>query len=377
MILTYKYKLLHTKKQHAYLNMLLEEQRILYNAALQERIDCYKKTKKSISYFDQCKSLTEIRNEEIDNIPVNIQRWTLKRLDDSYKSFFRKNKGFPRFRSIKRWRSFGFAEWSGIRLKNSKLYIGKKRIRINMHRSLPENAVIKSCVFTKDNDCSICLQIQIPDVKQRDINTSIGIDVGISSLATLSNGTKISNQQVTKKYKKQLRVVQRSLARKKRGSNRRKKAIIELRKIYRKIKNTRDTYLHQISCDLVGRYDLIATEDLNIKGMVQSNLAKSIHDVSWSKLRQLLAYKAEGAGKRLIAVDPKYTSQTCSECGYIDKKNRNGSKFVCLGCGFECDADINASVNILNRAVASPEFDNVIQWDERRIGNINLKENSN
>jgi putative transposase len=371
MLLTYQYLISATKAQHRQLDALLTEQRALYNAALQERIECYRHTEQTRSFYDQCKSLTEWRHIDAAAaaLPVMLQRWTLKRVDDAYRAFFRRVKakagkaGFPRYKSIDRWHSFGFHQWSGIRIKGSKLYLAgvTRGLRVNWHRPLPKDAAIKSCVFTKqDFGWTISLQVQLPDVAPRMIGSAIGIDMGINALVILSDGSKIPNQCTTNEYAVKLRVAQRALARKRRGSKRRKKTRLEVTRLHRQIRNSRNTHLHQVSRHLVNSYDLIAIEDLKVKGLAQGHLAKSVHDVAWGKLRQQLSYKAAGAGSHVVAVDAKYTSQLCSGCGCLVKKDLSERVHMCSDCGLVLDRDVNAARNILCRAVVRPEVGNVI-----------------
>jgi putative transposase len=159
-ILTYRYRLLPLKSQHRALERLCASQRELYNAALEERIDCYRKTGKTRTYIDQCKALTECRHElpDMGELPANLQRWTLKRLDDAFQGFFRRLKarngkaGFPRFRGKGRWEAFGFAEFSGIRFDGKRLrFAGMPGgLKVHLHRELPEHANVRSCVFRRD-----------------------------------------------------------------------------------------------------------------------------------------------------------------------------------------------------------------------------------
>ena len=317
--LTYKYRLLTRRRDHERLNTLLESQRQLYNSALQERIGAYKIAKKSVSFYDQCKSLTECRQEfnEMKKVPVNLQRGTLKRLDNAYKGFFRRIKvkgekaGFPRFKGWGRfntleWAEFGGMTFNGQRIK-SKAF---GSIKVYLHRPLPEVYSIKTVKLVRDlKGWHVCFALQVPDVPKIPVNSQIGVDVGLTSLITLSNGEKISNIRPSLKHERKLRLTNRALARCKKGSNRRKKVKRALQSVHAKIKNTRQTYLNQVSSKLVKDYDLIALEKLNIKKMVQSRLAKSINDVSWGQLANMITYKAEKAGKSVIFVDPKYTSQ--------------------------------------------------------------------
>ena len=387
MIISYKYRLLPTKSQHACLREILESQRILYNAALEERIGCYKKTGKGRSYMDQCKGLTEWRKEESE-VTVNMQRWTLKRLDDAYSAFFKRLKkgsgkaGFPRFRGKGWWKSFGFAEFSGIGLKEGKLRFKglAGALRIHMHRPLPVDADIRSCVITKDlKGWSVSLQIKIPCADTKEVITSIGVDVGLMAFATMSDGSSIPNPRIARKAQKRLRLLQRKFSRCKRNSKNRNKARAAVARAHLKIANTRDTFLHQASAGMVNRFDAIAVEKLQVKNMGHGTMAKSIHDASWSKWFGQLRYKAERAGTQVAAVDPRYTSQTCSGCGVIVKKQLQDRVHDCKDCGLVLDRDHNAAINILERGkeqfvgVVAHREANVEQWFKRSPRNAILE----
>lgn len=361
-ILTYKFRLLPTKAQHAALSRILEDQRQLYNAALEERIGCYAKTGKSRSYFDQTAALTVWRQSDIDARATHraIQTWTLQRLDHAYKGFYRRVKskngraGFPRFRGKGWWRSFGFATFSG------RCFDGKRlrwkglpgSLRVHLHRALPAGDIL-SCSFTRTGTgWHVCLQMRVECAARRGATAVVGIDVGLTHLATLSTGETIPNVRPAKRAERELRRRQRAVARCKRGSARRVKTRAKLARLYGKIANTRATYLHQVSADLARRFDVIAIENLNVKGLAGSMLAKSVHDASWGRLRLLLTYKAARAGCELIEVDPRYTSQACSGCGVIAKKELSERVHDCADCGTVLDRDHNAALNILRKAVA-------------------------
>lgn len=371
--LNYKHRLLPTKKQHAALRMLLEDQRVLYNAALEERISCYRKTGKSLSYMSQAKSLTIWRkeDEEAASHPVSLQRWTIKRLDDAFQAFFRRVKardrrvGFPRFKGKGYWDSFGFLEFEGVRLIDKRLRIKgfPGGLKVHFHRSLP--SVPLGCTISRDSKgWSVCFQVKVPIDQKKDIKTQIGLDAGLLHLATLSDGTIIPNPRIAKKAEAAMRRKQRALSRCKRGSKRRRKVKAEVTKLHSTIANTRSTYLHQVSADLVQSYDLIAIEKLNLKGLVQTNLAKSFNDAGLGKLRQLLIYKAEKAGGKVVEVDPKYTSQICPECGTVAKKDLSQRRHECA-CGCDMDRDHAAAVVILSRAMQGPVAHNVTGCGER------------
>ena len=361
-VLTYKYRLRPTKPQHAALADILESQRILYNAALQERIDCYRKTGKSLSYMGQCKGLTELRKEaQFSSLPLNIQRWTIKRLDEAYAGFFRRLKsaggkaGFPRYRSKNRWRTFGFAEYKGISIDGRRVRFSglPGSLCIHLHRPLPDDKPL-DCTITRDHKgWLIAMRCRKRIAVLPASGRQVGIDMGLTTLAMLSTGEAIPNPRVAKRAERQLRRRQRALARCKRGSNRRRKVKSQVTRLHARIANTRRTYLHQVSARLVLENDLIVVEKLNVNGLAAGMLAKSVHDAAWSKLKEMIAYKAAKAGRRLVEVKAAGTSQTCPECGQVRTKSLAERVHRC-DCGCVMDRDHAAAIVVMQRAVVSP-----------------------
>jgi putative transposase len=374
---SFKYRLLPSKKQHAALAEILESQRILYNAAKQERDDCYRKTGKGRSYRDQKKALTELRREpEYAAFPLRLQRWTIERVDDAYRGFFRRvngggKAGCPRYKSRERWRTFGFAEFSGITLRGGRIRFKglPSSIRLHLHRALPESKPL-CCSFTRDaKGWYVCIQYRVLAVELPSTGRQIGIDVGLKELCVFSSGESVPNPRVAKQAERKLRIGQRALSRCKRGSNRRKKVKASFARLHDRIRNTRATYLHQISARVVRENGLIAMEDLN-SGLRTGILAKSVHDAGWGILNRMIAYKAESAGRKFIEVDPKNTTQACGGCGVIVPKTLNERWHSCPHCGLEMDRDHNAAINILRKGVLALGQLNVAGCGERVAGNL-------
>jgi putative transposase len=345
----------------------------LYNAALEERIDCYRKTGKTRTYIDQCKALTECRRElpEMGALPANLQRWTLKRMDDAFQGYFHRLKarsgkaGFPRFRGKERWEAFGFNEFSGIQFDGKRLrFAGMPGgIKLHLHRPLPDDADIRSCVFRRDGSgWFICLQIKIEVAEKRSVASAVGVDLGLKVFAWCSDNVVIPNPRIARRAEKELRRRQRALARCKRGSLRRHKVRAQVARLHRKIADTRNTWLHQKSAELVKRADVIVVEDLNVSNMLRHpTLARSIADASWSRFVSMLAYKAEKAGGHLIRVDPRNTSQECSGCHELVPKLLAVRTHACPSCGLHIPRDYNSSLNILRAGIGAGAL-NVIGW---------------
>lgn len=378
MILAYRYRVLPTKRQHRTLEAILESQRQLYNAALEERIGAYRKAGVARSYMDQTKALTEWRQSDPDAraLPVSLQRATLKRLDEAYKAFFQRLKagskaGFPRFRGKGWFDSFGFREFYGITLRNGRLrFKGMPgSLRIHLHRSIPEEAMIKSCIFRRDAkgwDVSFAVALEAPPL--RTTCRAVGVDLGLKTFAAVSDGTLIPSLRAARRGERQLRVAQRALARKKPGSRSRTKARTTLARCHAAIARQRANHLHQASAQLVRNFDLIAVELLNIDALARSGLARAVHDASWAKFISMLRYKAERAGARLIEVDCRNTTQNCAGCGTRVPKALGDRHHDCPHCGLSIDRDLNAALNVLRRAGVGPGLPNVAGGCGMRAG---------
>ena len=376
MLLTHRYKLRPTRAQYADLDRVLELQRLLYNACLQERIEAWRKAGLSITKLDQNKSLTQIRSFDAAYaaMPVSLSRWSIAKVDDAMGGFFKRVKkgqtpGFPRFRGMGRWSTFGFDEWQGIRLKGDRLLFKPfaTGIRVHLHRELPSND-IRSCTFTrKGRHWFVCFVVDVPVAERHaQEGTAVGIDVGIEHLLTTSEGEHVENVRPRSRRERQLRIAQQALARCKRGSKRRRKVKERLRTVQRRILQARDTHLHQVSAALARRYETIAVEDLKLRNMTRSargtvdepgtnvaqkaGLNRALLDAAPGKLIQMLTYKAARAGGRIIKVDPKNTSQACSSCGTLVRKALDERRHRC-SCGLDLHRDHNAALNVLGRAM--------------------------
>ena len=369
MIVTYRYRLLPTKRQHRALEHILESQRQLYNAALEERIGAYGKAGLTRTYFDQCKALTEWRQSdpEASALPVNLPRATLKRLDDAYRAFFRRvakggKPGFPRFRGKGWFGSFGFREFAGIMLKAGHLRFKglPGSLRIHMHREFPTEVSPRACTFKCDTKgWTVSLSLEIEAQASRTVQRLVGMDLGISTFAALSDGGFIPSIRAARKAEHRLRAARRSLSRKQRGSGGRREARTALARCHAAVTRQRAEHLHQASARLVRDYDAIVVESLNVNGLAGSVLAKDVHDASWAKFISMLRYKAERAGARVIEVDPHNTSQDCSGCGMRVPKSLADRHHDCPHCGLSINRDLNAARNILNRAGVGPGLRNV------------------
>ena len=312
MYLTYKYRLITDKRDRNKLEFLLENQRYLYNSALEHRRTLWKKHGKSVSYQDQCKELTTLRrsSKEYRDIPVNLQRGTLKRLDEAYQGYFRRVKkgeksGYPRFKGKGWFDTLEFAEFFGVTLKGNRL---KSKafgsLRVHFHREMPEGKIKTAKLARNVKGWYVCFTIEVPTSDKREIKTMVGGDPGLRNLITLSTGEEIPSLKAARKAERKLKLAQQKVSRCKKGSNGQRKARQNLQRVNLKVKNQRQTYAHQVSAKIVREFDLVAVEDTKIKKMMESNkvkkrkgLNKSTADASIATLISYLSYKAENAGK--------------------------------------------------------------------------------
>ena len=334
--------------------------RNLYNAALQERRDAHRKTKKTVTGYDQMKSLTEIKAAlpEYTGVYSQVLQDVLERLDKAFKAFFRRVKagqtpGYPRFKGAGWYDSICYPQ-SGFSVSGNVAYFSKiGNIRLRLSRSL--EGKLKTATITRDcGEWYVSYVCEVETTSLPATGNQVGVDVGTTYFCITSDGEFVENPSYFKSSMKALRVGQRSLSRKKRGSNRRKKAKAAVAKLHRKVARQRLDFHHKTAAKLIRENDLVAHEDLNVSGMGRGNLARSIHDVGWGQFFSLLAVKAVSAGRQVIRVDPKYTSQACNKCGHTCRENRvSQSRFVCRSCGHTANADWNAALNILGRACPS------------------------
>ncbi len=350
---TFKYRIYPTKIQIARIDSTLFYCRFLYNSMLNHRITCYK-AGKTVSKFDQLNEFSKIKKEfpEYKNIHSQVMQDVGVRLDKAYQNFFRRVKqggepGFPRFRGRNRYNSFCYPQ-SGFAIKNSKLQLSKiGALRIKLHR--PLEGITKTCSITRKNGkYYACFSCEVEQKKLPATDKSIGIDVGITDFAITSDGKFFPKMNQYRKAEKHLKYLQRQVSRRTKGSSRRKKAVKLLSVAHEHVANQRKDIAHKVSRKLVDNYDLIAHEDLRVTSMVKNHhLAKSISDAGWSMLFQFLHYKAENAGRTVIAVPPAFTSQICSGCGALVPKKLSQRWHDCPHCGLSIQRDVNAAINIL------------------------------
>jgi len=368
----YKFRLYPTEEQEIYFAKSFGCVRKVYNLMLDDRMKTYEETKndpsKKMSFPTPAKYkkdfpfLKEVDSLALANAQLN--------LDKAYKNFFRdKNVGFPQFKSKKNpVQSYTTNNQNGtIALIDNKLIkIPKLKslVRIKLHRQ--PQGLIKSATISRHASGKYYVSILCEEeiIEHPKTNSAIGIDLGITDFAILSDGQKIDNNKFTSKMAKKLKREQRKLSRrallaKKKGINlfeakNYQKQKRKVARLHEKVMNQRTDFLNKLSTEIIKNHDIICIEDLNIKGMLRNHkLAKSISDVSWSKFVTKLQYKADWYGREIIKIDKWFpSSQICSECGHTDgKKSLDIREWTCPICHTQHDRDINASINILTEGL--------------------------
>ena len=386
MITTFQYRLYPTVKQEKIFEEQLDACRQIYNQALAMKsrfappLRCGRKEayeeksvgfactfwKESISYCSQAAYLTQLRKKSKywASFHIDILQDTLRRLDKAYEAFFRRVKagekpGYPQFKSEGCYQSVTYSHLSKklIHLTPNRLNhivvpkVGKVKIRL--HRPLPDGKIKTLQLLRKASGWYANIAVEIPDIPKVEIKTSVGVDVGLESFLTTSDGDKVENPHYLRKAEKELKRKQRLLSKKKKGSNRRKNTRRKVAILHEHITNQRKDFHCKTSHGLYKRYDAIVVEDLQITNMVKNHhLAKSISDAAWGNFILSLESKAGNTGKHLVKVSPKYTSQKCSQCGEIVKKSLSIRTHQCNNCGLVLDRDENAAINILRAATA-------------------------
>lgn len=359
MLKTFAYRLYPSKPQARLLDSTLETCRRWYNQCLAERRDAYQQRGETVGKFRQLAKVKEQKaiNPYAKGIHSHVLQVVVADLDKAFQAFFRRVKagetpGYPRFRGRNRFDSFGFKEHgNGFKVDGRRLKLsGIGRVAVRWHRPL-EGQLKTVRITRRAGKWYACFACEVEATPLPATGCEIGVDVGIASLITTSDGEKEGHPGWYRASQRTLRVLQRRVARRKKGSTNRHKAVLQLQRQHEHIANTRKDYLKKLVHRLITQYDRIALEDLRITNMVRNrHLAKSILDAGWGYLVQHLTSKAAEAGRVVCLVDARYTSKTCSQCGHVFESLSLSDRWIDCGCGLSLDRDHNAAVNILKRA---------------------------
>ncbi|SES77098.1 putative transposase [Methanococcoides vulcani] len=359
MLKAYKYRLYPTEPQKEILLKHIGACRFTYNWALEQKIKAYETDKKHLSRFElQSRLVHELKPGNTWLKEVNSQALlnTLINLESAFTRFFREKKVFPKFKSKKNpMQSFHIPQHYVVDFENNAIKLPKIKqpIMAKLHRKFDGKMKTATVSFTKTGKFYISILVEdgkeLPKAQAFDDETTLGIDVGITHFATLSNGKKIENPKHLKNSIKRLGVLQKRLSKKQKGSANRDKARQKVAKIHEKIRNQRNDFLHKTSSKLISENQAIAVESLNVSSMLKNHrLAQAIGDVSWYEFSQLLEYKAQWYEKTLLKIGQfEPSSKICNVCGYHNgEMTLADRKWECPDCSTKHDRDINAAINI-------------------------------
>lgn len=354
---TFEYKIRETVEFVDKALAALDVSRFVYNCALEQRIEIYRRSKRNITHSEQSRQLTDARMEMIDlRSAANraIQDNALLQLDRAFQAFYRKWRngekcGLPRFKSKARSRAFGqqIHQIQKPVLRGDRLTIpGVAVVRVRLSRPIDGRIKHLTIVHRVDGWYALLIcECPRPQALPPN-NVKVGIDVGLSVFATLSTGEAIENPKYLYRAQKALTRAQCRKDRKSRNSNNRTRALRQLRLSHLSIQRCRRDFHHKISTDIIKRFDSIAVEDLDIGSIVAAtDHGLSVADAGWGQFFRFLKYKAENAGREFNRINPRYTSQTCSKCGQRQKMPLKCRVFICV-CGLILDRDLNAARNI-------------------------------
>ncbi|MGB7273240.1 MAG: transposase [Geitlerinemataceae cyanobacterium] len=376
----YQYRLRPTKKQVVELDRWLSMLGSQYNYLLADRLNWYEQNRSPINacplvchlpelrdhpdYYSQKKTLPQLKKSHpwYGEIYSQVLQDVVKRVQVTFDRFLKgdsngKRSGRPRFKARDRYRTFTYPQMKEGCLQGKLInlpMLGK--VKVVFHRPIPDGFKIKTASVTKKADgYYLTLSLKnatVPTIKP-DFNPDslTGIDVGLKEFLTTSEGETVAIPQHYRQAQKRLRVIQKRVSRRQKGSNRRKKTVKQLGKQYKKVADKCKDFHFKTANNLLKKYDVVAVEDLNIKGLARTRLAKSVLDAGWSNFLSILTNKAENAGLLVIPVKASGTSQDCSNCGVKVPKKLHERWHNCTHCGCSLDRDQNAALNIKNRAV--------------------------
>lgn len=370
MLRAIKIRLYPNKTQEQTLNKVLGCYRFIYNQMLAKKQNAYKTDNTNLKVTDLSKWFhgTLLKDEQyawLKEQNTKVMKQAIRQMDGAYQKFFKQHNGFPKFKSKKDKQSALFpyeaiSKHNTFETRHISLTTPLKNIKFRcsdlyFSRLQKYNKNIRSATLSKTKSgnffLSILIEMEDTELKKfKHTNEQVGIDLGVKDFVITSDGEVFENKHFFRKDEKQLKKLQRQLSKKVKGSNNRKKAQVRIAKLFERITNKKDAYIHYVTNELLTYFDTIFMEDLNVQGMLRNhNLAKAIQEVGFYKFKETLVNKALVNNKQVVFIDRFYpSSKTCSVCGYKKRDLRlSDREWVCPKCGTKHDRDINAAVNIL------------------------------
>ena len=359
----FRYRLKPTKAQITKLNEQLELCRWVYNETLAMRRDAYEQEGRSVSYFEAKRQLPIWKKDkpELKEVHSQVLQDVVLRVNLAFKAFFRRvqsgeeDPGYPRFKGKNRYDSISYPQ-SGFSIDGNTIWLSKiGEIKFYLHR--PIEGHVKRLTIRRSSTKKWYVSFLVEESINHVLEPSekvVGIDMGITNFAVLSDGEFVENPRFLLADEERLKASQSKRDKLPKGSPERLKATRAVNHLHERVANRRENFAQQLSRKLANSYGIIVFEDLNITNMTQNhNLAKSILDASWNKLVQYTSYKAVDAGRKVVLVNPVNTSQMCSGCGRIVKKDLSIRVHDCPYCGLTLDRDLNAALNIARLGLQS------------------------
>ncbi len=361
---TYRYRLYPFRDQERELMRQLDELKFLWNYALEQRQCLWKAKGVSATYADQASSLVAWKANDSNGIARVFSQTSqecLQRLNGAFRAFFRHHAGYPRFKRQCASMTYpqpgnGSAAVTAGRNGTKRLHLSKiGELPIEMHRPLPGGS-IRTCTVKREGDrWYTVLTVEVQDVPApaiREPLNPVGVDLGLNHIATLSTGETVETPKLLRRSGRSLRRAQMKLSRKVKGSNNWHRQKIVVQRRHAKVGDQRRDFAHKLTTGWAQQYDLIAFEDMDVSSMVDCNLAKSIYDAGWGMLRHMCAYKQRNRSHRYVEIPTDNTTQECSVCGRLaDPPLTLNDRVYRCSCGNTEDRDVNASRNILDRAL--------------------------
>jgi len=373
----FKYRLFPSGAQAAQLARTFGCARFVYNQALEFRSKAWQQEKKSIGYHDSALKLTEWKQEPekafLSEVSSVVLQQSLRNLDTAFTNFFQKRAQYPKFKSRRHRQSARYAT-NAFTFKDGRIILAKQSepLDIVWSQPLPDDAKILNLTISRDTSeryfVSILVETDVKPLKKA--KAEVGIDVGIKTLATTSDGEKIENPRPLVKCEKRLKKLQRRLSRKVKDSNNRKKARFRVAKLHAKISDTRRDTIQKFTTKIIRENQAIYVEGLNVAGMVKNhNLAKHIADAAFGEIFRELEYKANWYGRTYLPLDRFFpSSKLCSSCGHLlDELPLSVREWDCPGCGVHHDRDINAAINIKKAGQYLLKWIKTTGWGARKV----------